>query len=85
VPAELIEEIKQRQAYHQKRMLEEITRPFEAGEKLRVVTGPFEGLEAIFDRKLSSAGRCQVLLNILGQLSRVQMEKTDLERIGLHQ
>ena len=41
--------------------------------------GPLAGLEAVFDRPLSRSGRVSVLVQILGQESRVQLDAIDLE------
>ena len=43
-----------------------------AGMPVRVITGPFEGLEGIFERK-AGAERVMVLLNLLGQGTRVRV------------
>lgn len=80
LPAELIGEIQRGELYHWNRVEERTMRPFERGEKLEIVSGPFKGLEAIFDREMSAAGRCQVLINILGRLSIVRLGKGALER-----
>jgi transcriptional antiterminator RfaH len=39
--------------------------PFDSGQPVRVVEGPFRGFEAIFDRYLSGAERVAILLNTL--------------------
>ncbi len=82
VPAELVETIRQRQTQNYQHVYEAASRPFEAGEKLKIVNGPLKGLEAVFEGRLSPAGRCHVLIEMLGQLARVQLKKDDLERIG---
>lgn len=41
--------------------------------------GPLAGLEAVFERQLSRSGRVQVLMQLLGQQRRVQVNATDLE------
>ena len=46
---------------------------FTSGEQLKVIGGPFYGLEAIFQRYLPAKQRCQVLLEILGQQARVEI------------
>lgn len=40
-------------------------KPFDSGERVRVVEGPFRGFEAIFDRYLSGAERVAILLNTI--------------------
>jgi transcriptional antiterminator RfaH len=39
--------------------------PFDSGQSVRVVEGPFRGFEAIFERYLSSTERVAILLNTL--------------------
>jgi transcriptional antiterminator RfaH len=39
--------------------------PFDSGQPVRVVNGPFRGFEAIFERYLSGAERVAILLNTL--------------------
>lgn len=39
--------------------------PFDSGQTVRVVEGPFRGFEAIFERYLSSAERVAILLNTI--------------------
>jgi transcriptional antiterminator RfaH len=46
--------------------------PFRHGEAVRILTGPFRGFDAVFDRYLSGAERVAILLNSLdGQSLRV--------------
>ncbi len=46
---------------------------FTPGERVVVASGPFSGLEGIFQRDVPSRQRCQILLEILGQLTRVEL------------
>lgn len=46
---------------------------FATGERLKVIGGPFSGLEAIFQRYVPARQRCQVLLEILGQQTKVEI------------
>jgi transcriptional antiterminator RfaH len=39
--------------------------PFDSGQQVRVVEGPFRGFEAIFERYLSGAERVAILLNTI--------------------
>ena len=43
---------------------------FRRGETVRITHGPFKDMEAIFDRRLSSVERAQVLVEVLGRLTR---------------
>jgi transcriptional antiterminator RfaH len=53
--------------------------PYAPGSRVRIGWGPLAGLEAVFDRPMSRAGRAQVLLNLLGQHARVEVDTSDLE------
>jgi len=52
--------------------------PFRKGERVRVLRGPFEGLEAVFDRRLSPAGRVRVFLTLLGRWVAAELDLGDL-------
>ncbi|MEZ4515906.1 MAG: hypothetical protein R3C44_03375 [Chloroflexota bacterium] len=43
-----------------------IENEFSEGDPVRIVSGPFEGYEAIFDARLPGTDRVQVLLAFLG-------------------
>jgi len=53
---------------------------FRQGDIVRFATGPFRNMLAIFDRPVSASDRVQVLLEILGQTSRVRVPVSDLVR-----
>jgi len=52
---------------------------FTSGMRVRIRSGPLAGLEAIFDRPISREGRVLVLLELLGQLGRAEVNDLDLE------
>lgn len=52
---------------------------FSTGERIRVLTGPFEGYEGIFDMHLSGKDRARVLLQLLN--SRPLSVELDIEQI----
>ncbi len=53
----------------------------EHGDTIRIKSGPFEGLEAIFDRKLSGDERVQVLLEFLNKgVHKLQLDAADIEK-----
>ncbi len=54
---------------------------FRPGDRVRVVDGPFADLEAVFDRRLSPAGRCRVLLSFLGRQVACEVEAGQIERV----
>lgn len=49
------------------------------GSRVRIRGGPMAGLEAVFDRPMSRSGRVRVLLELLGQEARVEVDAFDLE------
>ena len=49
------------------------------GSRVRIRSGPMAGLEAVFDRPMSRAGRVRVLMDVLGQRTRVEVHAGDLE------
>jgi transcriptional antiterminator RfaH len=54
---------------------------FQKGQRIRIVGGPFEGYEAIFDMRLSGKERVQVLLRFLSDHPQpVQLNLTDIEK-----
>jgi transcriptional antiterminator RfaH len=53
------------------------------GDRVRIVKGPFEGYEAIFDMHLSGKDRVQVLLAYLNsQPQRIRLNATALEKVS---
>ena len=62
VPATIVEEIRLRGVND---VVEIRETPFDSGQRVRVVDGPFRGFEAIFDRYLSGAERVAILLNTI--------------------
>lgn len=51
---------------------------FQQGDRVRITDGPFDGLEAIFDRRLSGRGRVRVLLHYMDRLVATELDATDL-------
>jgi len=52
--------------------------PFQHGEVVRVLHGPFEGLGAVFDRSLSPEGRARVFLQMMDRLVAADLDVCDL-------
>jgi transcriptional antiterminator RfaH len=50
------------------------------GDTVRVVHGPFAGLEGVLDRPAGRGERVRVLLHLLGSTTSVEMDVTDIER-----
>ncbi|MFC1932954.1 transcription termination/antitermination protein NusG [Chloroflexota bacterium] len=70
VPDEIIARLKQRTSWWNE---DGYVPHFAPGEGLEVTSGPFSGLEAIFQRYIPARQRCQVLLQILGRLAKVEV------------
>lgn len=51
---------------------------FKKGEVVRIVRGPFEGLDAVFDRALSPDGRVRVFLQVMSRLVAAELDVEDL-------
>ena len=62
VPPGIINEIRRRGNGDVVELLE---KPFDSGEKVMIVEGPFRGFEAIFQRYLSGAERVAILLSAI--------------------
>ena len=54
------------------------TEPFRKGEVVRIIEGPFEGLEAVFDRRLSPQGRVRVFLELMSRWVAADLDVDDL-------
>ncbi len=53
--------------------------PFKPGQVVRIIDGPFEGMDAIFDRHLSSKGRVRVFFELVSRMQvSVEMDLKDL-------
>ncbi|WP_295455978.1 transcription/translation regulatory transformer protein RfaH [uncultured Thiodictyon sp.] len=50
------------------------TEPFHKGDRVTIAAGPFAGIEAIFEES-TGKGRVLLLLDLLGQANRVQVDK----------
>ena len=53
--------------------------PFNQGDKVRLIAGPFAGIEAIFDMPRGE-DRAQVLLELLGKVQRLTVDQNDLSQ-----
>ena len=53
--------------------------PFNQGDKVRLIAGPFAGIEAVFDMPRGE-DRAQVLLELLGKVQRLTVDRHDLSQ-----
>ena len=79
VPDGLVEEIRARIARQEYRRREP---SFHHGDRVVISSGPFEGLDAVFDATLSPAGRSRVLVAIVSRLVPVCLDVTELRAVG---
>jgi transcriptional antiterminator RfaH len=54
---------------------------FQPGDRVRILSGPLAGLEAVFDRALSPSGRSRVLVAFLSSLTRVELDARVLQKL----
>lgn len=59
-----------------------IQRPLRQGDRVKVESGPFRWMEAVFDRRLNAAGRVRILLSLVHRTIAVSIEEGYLERVG---
>jgi len=74
VPDDLIASIRQRLAHVD-------LNGFRHGERVIVTSGPFQGIEAIFDRVLSPTGRVQILLQFIHSVHRAEIYANQLRQV----
>lgn len=53
---------------------------FQPGDRVRILGGPFQGLEAVFDCSLRPTGRSRVLISVLGRLIPLSVGEDLLDR-----
>ena len=54
---------------------------FKPGEQMVIKNGPLKYLEAVFDRALSNWDRAMVLVDLLGRLTRCEVDVSCLEKL----
>ncbi|HEY3111780.1 MAG TPA: transcription termination/antitermination NusG family protein [Chloroflexota bacterium] len=55
---------------------------FSCGDRVVITRGPMKDVEAVFDRRLSAAGRVQVLIQVLERVCRAEVGLDQLRRAG---
>jgi transcriptional antiterminator RfaH len=71
VPDEVVVLIKERLAEMEMRGY---AARFRSGDRVRIIEGPFQDLEAIFERPVSAGERVRVLIDLLGRLTSCEVE-----------
>jgi transcriptional antiterminator RfaH len=75
VPDEVVQEVRRRLAIMAQIEPEEL---FREGDVVHVMRGPFEGLDAVFDRRLSAQGRVRVFLQWMSRQVTAELDVEDL-------
>ena len=75
VPDEVVQEIRRRLTTMAQVEPED---RFRRGDVVHVMRGPFEGLDAVFDRKLSAEGRVRVFLEWISRRVAAELDVEDL-------
>ena len=84
VPDLVVEHIRQRVS-DMERKYDLGSGPFQPGDPIRIVSGPFRDLEAVFDRTLSPNGRVWVLIKFLGRIVKGEVDLSVLEKLDRRQ
>lgn len=53
-------------------------RSFKAGDGVVISNGPFAGLDGIFKNYMGSRRRCQILLQLVGRMTSIEINENDL-------
>jgi transcriptional antiterminator RfaH len=51
------------------------------GDRVRITSGPLKDLEAVFDQPLSAADRVRILLDVMGRMTPVDIDRSEIVRI----
>ncbi len=54
----------------------------EEGDRVVITSGPLQDIEAVFDKRLSSAGRVRVLVQLLRRWTTIDLEASALRKAG---
>ncbi len=82
VPQELVDTLRERLQPFERRVLKKTEWLFKPGERVLITSGPFEGLEAIFEHGKSGQERAQILLHVLGAATRTEIDVRQLKALG---
>lgn len=54
---------------------------FHPGDPVRITSGPLKDLEAVFDQTLSAAEKVRILLYVMGRMTPVDLDQSEIVRI----
>jgi len=58
-----------------------MTPELEHGDRVQIVSGPFRWMDAVFDRRLSAAGRVRILLELAHRSIQTSVDEAHLKRV----
>ena len=85
VPQAAIDRIRLRLKELEKGITDGAGEPLAPGDRVLITSGPLAGLEAVFDRRLSSEERVRVLINFLQRGMHVDIEREAVRKIRIGQ
>ncbi len=51
------------------------------GDRVRIVSGPLQDLEAVFDKPMSPANRVRILLDVVGRMTPVEIDFSEIKSL----
>jgi transcription antitermination factor NusG len=51
------------------------------GDRVRIQSGPLRDLDAVFEQQLSAVDRVRVLMNVMGRMTPVDIDRSEIVRI----
>jgi len=79
VPEPIVETLRMRLMPYSDKVLDRVELLFQPGDTVAVTTGPFAGMEGIFQKGLNGQQRVQILLKLLGGWTRVELDAKQIE------
>lgn len=79
IPAEIITHIRRQLDDHEAASNWKARQRFKKGDRVRIGDGPFASMLALFEGNVSASERATVLMEFLGQLSRIRVDLDSLE------
>ncbi len=83
VPDAAIERIRTGLARRETRVMDAQGRPLIHGDHVRIMGGPFAGLDGMFDSCLSSEQRVRILMDFIQHQTSVQIDREHIEKMSL--
>jgi len=74
IPEPIVEALQARLMPYSDKVLDRVELLFQPGDAVAITTGPFAGMEGIFQKGLNGQQRVQILLKLLGGWTRVDLD-----------